>query len=229
MKRPLIGINCRLRKEGKDLFYRLDRHYVKAVEKAGGEPLLLPFFDGAGRAAKFLDRIDGLLLTGGTDPDPARWGEKPHPKMEPLLPEKEESDFRLARAALRKDLPILGICYGMQLLSIARGGSLHQHIGDIPGARGHGNGCRHDVEMVGTSRTRDLVGRRRRVNSWHHQSVHRPGRGFRVTGVSPDGIIEGLESDRHRWVVGVQWHPERMTDRREQGALFRALVGEARK
>ncbi len=229
MKRPLIGINCHLRKEDKESFYRLNQHYVKAVERAGGVPLILPFFETAGRASKYVDRIDGLVLTGGDDPDPGRWKEKPHPKIEPIVPQKEKSDFHLAGTALRKDKPILGICYGMQLLNIIRGGSLHQHIGDIPGTRKHEGGCRHDIEMVGTSRTRDLLGRKRRVNSYHHQSVHRLGRGLHVTGVSPDGIIEGLESNGHRWVVGIQWHPERMIDRRDQAGLFRALVSEARK
>ena len=228
MKQPLIGINCHLRNEGKENFYRLNQLYVKAIERVGGIPLILPFFETAGKARKYADRIDGLILTGGDDPNPKRWKEKPHPKMESIVPEKEESDFHLARSALRKDKPILGICYGMQLLNILQGGSLHQHIGDIPGARKHEGGSQHNIEMVGSSRTRDLIGRKRRVNSYHHQSVHRLGKGMHVSGVSPDGIIEGLESAQHRWVIGIQWHPERMTERRDQANLFRALVSEAK-
>jgi putative glutamine amidotransferase len=228
VKQPLIGINCHLRNEGKENFYRLNQLYVKAIERVGGIPLILPFFETAGKARKYVDRIDGLILTGGDDPNPKRWKEKPHPKMESIVPEKEESDFHLARSALRKDKPILGICYGMQLLNILQGGSLHQHIGDIPGAQKHEGGSQHNIEMVGSSRTRDLIGRKRKVNSYHHQSVHRLGKGLHVSGVSPDGIIEGLESAQHRWVIGIQWHPERMTERRDQANLFRALVSEAK-
>lgn len=229
MKRPLIGINCHLRNEGKENFYRLNQFYVKAVERAGGIPLILPFFETGAKARNYVDRIDGLILTGGDDPNPKRWKEKPHPKMESIVPEKEESDFHLARNALRKDMPVLGICYGMQLLNILQGGSLHQHIGDIPGTRKHEGGSRHNIEMIGTSRTRDLMGSKRKVNSFHHQSVHRLGKGMHVSTVSPDGIIEGMESNKHRWVVGTQWHPERMIERRDQLNLFRALVGEAKK
>ncbi len=213
MKKPLIGINCKLIPENGDVYYKLDRLYVEAIEKAGGVPALLPLFPARG----FLRRLDGVLFTGGGDIHPARWGEKKHPKAVLLHPEKEESDVRTAHAALGADLPVLGICLGMQLLNVACGGSLHQHI------EGHSDGARHEVGME-ISRTREAVGRRPRVNSYHHQAVNRLGAGLRAVATSPDGIVEGIESSRHRWVVGVQWHPERIVDQREQMRLFRAFV-----
>jgi putative glutamine amidotransferase len=229
MRKPLIGITCKLIADGKDLYYRLDRNYVRSVEKAGAVPILMPFFASRKDAAAFLDRLDGVLFTGGADIHPSRWGEKKkHPKANLLVPEKEESDLLAAREALERDLPILGICLGMQELNVASGGSLHQHIYDLPNIRRHSDGARHGVELQGTSRTSDATGKVVEVNSYHHQAVRDVGRGMRVTALSPDGIIEGIESDLHRWVVGVQWHPERIADRPEQMRLFRAFVAECR-
>lgn len=217
MKRPLIGLNCKLVSENGDVYYKLDRLYVEAIAKAGGAPVLLPFFP----SRAFLGRLDGVLFTGGGDIDPTRWGEKKHPKAVLLHPDKEASDLRTARAALAADLPVLGICLGMQLLNVAQGGSLHQHV------EGHAGGVRHPVG-VEDSRTREAVGPRPRVNSYHHQAVNRLGAGLGAVATSPDGLVEGIESGRHRWVVGVQWHPERDPDRREQMRLFRAFVAACR-
>jgi len=217
VRRPWIGLNCKLIPEGNDFYYKLDHLYVKAIERAGGVPVLLPFFRKTADARAFVSRVDGLLFTGGSDINPARWNEKRHPQARLLHPEKEKSDFLLARAALAADRPILGICLGMQLLNVAFGGSLHQHV------VGHGEGRRHEVDVC-NGRTRETVGRRPEVNSYHHQAVNRAGKGLRVTALSPDGLVEGIESDRHRWVVGVQWHPERILDQREQLRLFRSFI-----
>ena len=129
-----------------------------------------------------------------------------------------------------RDQPALAICCGCQQLNVALGGSLHQHVPDLPGVKSHSGGVRHVVAMEGPSRTRDIVGKPRPVvNSWHHQACNRRGAGLQVTARSPDGLIEGLESTRHRFVVAVQWHPERMQDDDRQRSLFRALVAESLK
>ncbi|MBI2931758.1 MAG: gamma-glutamyl-gamma-aminobutyrate hydrolase family protein [Planctomycetes bacterium] len=218
MRKPLIGLNCRLVVEEADTYYKLDRHYPRAIEKAGGVPFILPFVRSPEEASEWLDRVDAVAFTGGPDIDPCRWGEPPHPEAQLMHPEKEESDFLYAAEALRRDIPVLGICLGSQLLNVALGGSLHQHIGE------HHRNARHGVE-VGASRTREVLGMARpQVNSSHHQAVHRVGAGLRVTAMSPDGVIEGTESEKHRFVVAVQWHPERIADQPEQLALFQALV-----
>lgn len=220
MKRPFVGINLKLIDDTDATYYKLDRKYVDAVREAGGEPLLLPFVRTAAEARAWLDRVEGVLFTGGADINPARWGEKKHPKAALLHPEKEESDFLYAAEAMRRDLPALCICLGSQLLNVVAGGTLHQHIGDDH------RKARHPVEVL-PSRTRDILGTDRpTVNSYHHQAVHRIGRGLKITAHAPDGTIEGWESERHRFLVGVQWHPEHITKQPEQKKLFRAFVAE---
>jgi len=223
MKRPVIGLNCKLTPEKSgDTYWKLDRCYPDAVAKAGGQPLVLPFVATPEEARAWLDRVDAVLFTGGPDIDPKRWGEEKHPNAELLLPEKDLSDFLYATEALARNAPVLGICLGSQLLNVALGGSLHQHIGDD-----HRNAT-HAVRIE-ASRLRDILGAAEpSVNSYHHQAVARVGAGLRVTARAPDDVVEALESEKHRFVIGVQWHPERIADRPEQLALFRVLVDQAR-
>ena len=228
-KKPRIGINTKLipDRDG-DLYHKLDRNYVSRVEEAGGLPVILPVFRRGADAKAYLETLDAVVFTGGPDIDPKRWGEPKHPKAELLHPARETSDFAALKAALDLDLPVLAICCGCQELNVLLGGSLHQHVYDLPGVQPHGEGVLHEV-LVSDSKTRDILGTPRpRVNSWHHQACAKIGRGLRVTSMSPDGLVEGVESERHRWVVGVQWHPERMGDDRRQRRLFSALVDAAR-
>ena len=218
-KRPLIGLTAKLTTDGDDSHYKLDRNYVDAVLAAGGEPLILPFARRKSEASSWLDRVDGVVLTGGPDINPVRWKEPLHPRASLMHPDREASDFLYAGEALRRDAPILAICLGCQEINVALGGSLHQHI------EGHEGGRKHDVE-VAESKLRDLVGRSPAVNSYHHQSIHRLGRGLKAT-AHADGVIEAIESEKHRWVVGVQWHPERISSRPEQKKLFRAFIAES--
>ncbi len=228
-RRPLIGINCKLVREDGDTYYKLDRNYVNSVLKADGTPVLMPCFRDAAEAAGYLERLDGVVFTGGPDINPARWGAKRHPRTKLLHPDREASDFLAMAEALRQDKPLLAICCGCQELNVALGGSLHQHLPDL-GAKKHTGGARHAVGMIGDSRTRDIVGvPRPTVNSWHHQACDRLGEGLVQTAESPDGVKEGVESPRHRFVVGIQWHPERMQADGRQQALFRALVAESLK
>ena len=229
-KKPLIGINCKIITDQPDEYYKLDRNYVRSIQRAGAVPLIMPAFPSAAEMRTFLDLLDGVLFTGGPDINPCRFDEKKHPKADLMHEDREKSDFLALREALRRDLPTLCICCGHQELNVALGGSLHQHVYDLPGVKQHSEGVTHPVTFAGESMTRDIVGVPKPVvNSWHHQSIHKLGRGLVVTAESPDGLIEGVESLDHRFMIGVQWHPERMQDDRRQQALFRALVAESRK
>lgn len=219
--RPVIGLTAKLISEGTDTYYKLDRNYVDAIVAAGGEPLILPFVGQKAEAGRWLDRVAGVVFTGGPDINPVRWSEPLHPKVSLMHPDKEASDFLYANESLRRDVPVLAICLGCQEINVALGGSLHQHI------EGHEGGREHGVE-VGESRLREFVGRSPSVNSYHHQSIHRLGKGLSIT-ARTDGVIEGIESAKHRWVVGVQWHPERIARRPEQKQLFQAFVSEAKR
>ena len=229
-RRPLIGIGCTLIKEDGNAVYRLDRRYVRAVEGSGGTPVLMPFFRAPGAARAFLECLDGALFTGGTDIHPRRWGERLHPRAVPLHPEREMSDFLAIAEALRRNLPFLAICCGCQELNVALGGSIHQHVDDLPGVRRHSGGVRHPVDLAPSSRLRRILGASRvTVNSSHHQACRDLGRGLAAAAWSPDGLVEAIESPRHRFAIGVQWHPERMAGDRRQRDLFRALATEARR
>lgn len=233
MTPPVLGINCNLVRQEGDRFSRLNLLYVEAVRAAGGAPLLLPFFRTRREVETVLDRIDGLLLTGGGDIHPSRWGgRRAHPKADLIEREKEESDFLAASAAVRRGLPVLGICLGSQILNVALGGSIHQHLPDLPGisAAHRRNGTLHDVSVEAGSGLAHILGTiRPRVNSYHHQAVDRPGRGLRVVARAPDGVIEGLEGEDRQFLLAVQWHPERMQDRPEQRRLFSSLVSASRR
>ncbi|MBV8881114.1 MAG: gamma-glutamyl-gamma-aminobutyrate hydrolase family protein [Planctomycetaceae bacterium] len=228
MKRPLIGINCKIITDGEDSYYKLDRNYVRSVENAGGTPVLMPAFRTAAEVRSFLARLDGILFTGGPDINPCRWKARKHPKADLMHEDREKSDFMALKETLARDLPALCICCGHQELNVALGGSLHQHVYDLPDVDKHSEGATHPVRVFGGNRLREIVGKDRpTVNSWHHQAIDKLGRGLRITAVAEDGIIEGVESDAHRFLVGVQWHPERMQDDRRQQNLFRALISEA--
>lgn len=206
-------------------------NYIQRVREAGAEPVIAaPGLD----AAAFLDTVDALLVTGGTDVDPARYGEPPDPElMQPDGP-RDDLEIDLIREAMRRDLPVLAICRGHQVLNVACGGRLQQHIpGD--GHRAHDEPPHesrwHDMDVHEASVLASLIGSgRRHVNSRHHQAVRETmlGEGLLPSAISPDGMVEGLESPSHRFVLGVQWHPERPEIIEESRALFAALVEAAR-
>lgn len=225
---PRIGISGSLADEGGHERYRLDLHYLRAVERAGGRPVPMPFFRSKAEARDFLEILDGAIFSGGADIHPRRWGEPVHPRVTLLHPDRERSDFLAIGEALRRDLPLLGICCGCQELNVALGGSILQHLPDIEGVRRHSGGVRHLVGIAEGSRLRKILGAPRlRVNSFHHQACGRLGKGLYAAGIGTDATIEAIESARHRFAIGVQWHPERMPSDRRQQAIFRALVAEA--
>ena len=200
--------------------------YVDAVERAGGRPVLIPpSEEGVGET---LDTLDGIVFSGGADLDPARYGADPHPETDAPQARRDAGEMALLEAALERDLPTLAICRGFQLLNVARGGDLVQHLPDAVGTDEHkqvpGAFAQHPVEVKEGTRLATIVGARSDVTSHHHQGIGRVGEGLVETAWAADGTLEGVEDPSHRFLVGVQWHPESGED----DALFEHLVEEAR-
>jgi putative glutamine amidotransferase len=211
----------------------LPRSYADAVQRAGGVVLMLPPDPRAtDDPAPWLDLIDGLILAGGADIDPAAYGAEPDPSVDHTVPERDAFELALAAGAMDRDLPLLGICRGMQIMNVARGGTLVQHLPDDVGHEDHRRtpgsfeNADHDVRLAGGSVAERVV--RESVHatkSHHHQGVDRIGEGFEVTGwATIDDLPEAIEDTTRRFALGVQWHPE--ADR--SSPLVAALVEEAR-
>jgi putative glutamine amidotransferase len=207
--------------------YALPEPYVAALVAAGARVALLPPSQ-PGAAGELLERFDGLLLAGGGDIEPARYGAGDHPAQYGTDPARDELELELARAAVRLGTPTLGICRGVQLLNVAFGGTLVQHLPDVDGFLEHRDEAKqamHDVEVVAGSRLAAALGQgTARCLSHHHQGLDRLGDGFRPVARAPDGLVEGIERDQG-WTVGVLWHPE-STARRDpvQHRLLRSFV-----
>ena len=205
--------------------------YIDAVRRAGGRPVILPYPDDTS-PQDALSAFDGLMLLGGADVDPARYGAERHPETYGLDPARDALEFDLVCAADRAALPTLAICRGAQVVNVAFGGTLHQHLPDgafgAHGTPGGGAPIMHDVEVEPDSLLADAAGATRlAVSSHHHQGLARIGGGLRVTGRAPDGLVEAVEAE-HGWLIAVQWHPEdtASTDPTQQG-LFDAFVLQA--
>jgi putative glutamine amidotransferase len=217
--RPVIGIT--LGDGDEPGMHAMREDYVRSVEQAGGVPLVLPPVRPEDVPA-ILDRLDGVLLSGGVDVDPALYGQAAHPKLGRVNRRRDDFELALTAQALRRDVPILAICRGHQVLNVATGGTLVQDIAStIEGAMKHeGKGPRsrhsHRVELAAGSRLRGILGQESvPVNSIHHQAVERLGEGLVATALcTEDRIVEGLEMPGRRFVVGVQWHPESFWNRR---------------
>jgi putative glutamine amidotransferase len=207
--------------------------YFQGVNLAGGIAVLLPPQPvDSGAAARVLDGLDGLILTGGKDVDPARYGRQPHPTTDEPDRLRDAWEFALLDEALRRGIPVLGICRGAQMLNVALGGTLHQHLPDVIGHTHHQKGN----AVFGTSavwtepgtRLADLIGASSDAQCYHHQAIDRVGDGLIVSARDDDGVIEAVELDRRsrpdHWVVGVQWHPE---ERLDDLRLFAAVVAAA--
>lgn len=208
-------------------------NYVKAIEAHGGDVRFL--VRNKQPAELFVANIDGLLIPGGSDIHPKYFGESWHPTLKDVDEARDESEIRLSQQALEADLPILGVCYGTQIMGIAMGGNLYQDIDDeypkeaLCHPRINGVDSQHDIEIEFNSLLHQITGERvAKVNSAHHQAVKDAGEGFVVTARSADGIIEAMENPSKRFVLGVQYHPERMTQtaefREHRRKLFEAFI-----
>jgi len=200
--------------------------YVRAVERAGGRALLVPpSTDGV---EETLDALDGLVLSGGNDVDPEAYGAETHEETNATRPERDRGELALLEGALARDLPVLAVCRGFQVLNVARGGDLVQHLPDVVGSEQHrevkGVFSDHGVKIDDGSRLGSVLGDRAPVKSHHHQGIGRVGEGLVEVAWADDGTIEGLEDPERRFAVGVLWHPEAGEDQK----LFEALVAEAR-
>jgi putative glutamine amidotransferase len=199
------------------------------VQRAGAVALILPPDEAAqSDPDQFLDRIDGLVLAGGADVDPACYGAAPHPETGPTWPERDRFEIALAGGAIERGMPVLGVCRGMQILNVALGGTLVQHLPDEIGTDDHrhtpGAFGDHEVRLRGGSLAARAVGAERTiVKSHHHQGVGELGRGLVATGWAvPDDLIEAVELPDERYVLGVLWHPEEDERSRVMGSLVRA-------
>ena len=234
MIKPVIGIGSDIESpEGRREQSFAYLTYAEAVRRAGAIPLLIP--PQPENAAELVETLDGVLLAGGDDCDPAIYGEERHPTVEPMDPRRQANDLALAHAARAKGVPTFGICLGLQVMNVAAGGTLiqdidSQHDTEIAHASLPEDRARHEVMIEqGTRLAGYLTDAELSVNSSHHQAINQVGEGLRVTAHAPDGIIEGLEDPRHPFYLGVQWHPEDMTGEGSATSLFAAFIEAARK
>lgn len=201
--------------------------YVHAVERAGGAAVVLPVQSES--LGSLLDRVDALVLSGGPDVDAGHYGQEAHPESQEPRAERDSFELELLGEADRRPVPILAICRGMQVLNVARGGSLHQHLPDVVGHAGHspqaGEYAWHAVDVEPDSKLAVMLSSATEpIASHHHQAVARLGRGLRVVARADDGTVEAVEDPDRPYLIGVQWHPEEGDDL----SVFRALVEAAR-
>ena len=229
--RPLIGITtyvAQARFGAWDLESALiPLMYVQAIEQAGGRALLVPPSEDG--VEETLEALDGLFLSGGSDLDPELYGQEAHPETVGLVPERDRAELALLEGALARDMPVLAVCRGSQVLNVARGGDLVQHLPELVGDETHkhtpGVFADHDVRIEPESRLGTLLGERAPVKSHHHQGFGRVGEGLREVAWAEDGTLEALEDPSKRFALGVLWHPEAAEDTK----LFEGLVEEARR
>lgn len=229
VEHPLIGINGQWIEDGEPRV-SLEHRYSRAVLQAGGIAVVLPPVGGPADIRRMLSAVDAVLFAGGGDFDTERLGIGPtHPQARPVHTAKQDFDFALARLTLDLGIPCLGICYGMQLLALADGGRLFQHLPeDRPDAGEHRHGAVHAVALEAGSKLRRIVGvDRLDVVSRHHQAVAEVAGDWAVAARDDEGLIEAIELRRHPFALGVQWHPELAPQGSAHDRLFRGLVGAA--
>ena len=232
MPRPRIGITTDTHDRPDQ--YESPTNYATSVEKAGGLPFLIPYRTDLSLIPQIIDTLEGVLFSGGNDLDPSLYGQTYHAKAVPIDPDRQRFEMALLAEVERRRVPALGICLGSQLMNVYRGGSLNQFLPEIPRdpllehRKLDDVLPRHGVHLRGDSIVAELLGKTDiDANSSHKQSINRLGRGLRIIGTAPDGVIEGVEDPSLPLFLGVQWHPERLHDEADHLALFRLLVEKA--
>ncbi|HEX6490823.1 MAG TPA: gamma-glutamyl-gamma-aminobutyrate hydrolase family protein [Gaiellaceae bacterium] len=229
MARPIVGITTYVT-PAKWSYWELDAalvpaQYVRAVERAGGRPVLVPPSEDG--VEETLDSLDGIIFSGGSDLGPETYGAEAHPETLGVHAERDRAELALLKAALERDLPVLAICRGSQVLNVALGGDLEQHLPDVLGSERHkqtpGVFAEHGVEVLEGTRLGRLLGEHAPVKSHHHQGFGRLGEGLVESARADDGTVEAVEDPSRRFALGVLWHPEAGEDLK----LFQELVREA--
>jgi len=227
--KPLIGITTYITSarfgSWEEVTSLVPQDYVRAIEHAGGRPLLVPpSEDGIEETP---DAFDGVIFSGGSDLDPEMYGQEAHPETYGIVEQRDRAELALLEAALARDMPVLAICRGSQVLNVALGGDLVQHLPDVVGDQKHkhtpGEYADHEVDVHPETRLGSLLGERAPVKSHHHQGFGRLGEGLQEAARADDGTVEALEDPSRRFTIGVLWHPEAGDDLR----LFEELVAEA--
>jgi putative glutamine amidotransferase len=234
---PIIGITTHSRNEAGELC--LPGAYVDAVQLAGGSPILLP----PNQPNQILNILDGLIFTGGGDINPVLYGGEAHPTIYGVDPDRDEFELALAKRALTTQIPILGICRGMQILNVATGGDLVPHVPDLygdaisstcPQGVAHRldhprRPTQHDVQVFSDSRLAQILGTEAlTIVTWHHQAVRTFSTDWQLAAQAFDGLVEALEHQHHPWAIALQWHPEMSAQDPAHVRLFQALVEAAR-
>ena len=229
-KRPLIGLNCQYQSHAtypvRDQI-GLYTPYYQALLSAGALPVVVPIIDDRAALTEYLNRLDGFLFTGGEDIPPQAYGQKKHVRTQVCHPRRFAQDRLLAELVLQREIPVLAICMGMQLVNVVYGGTLIQDIEtDIQHTPiDEGNDSYHSIVLEEESLLHQILGATDlEVNSAHHQAVERLAPGLRVLARASDGIVEAVQMTDREFFLGVQWHPERIADRPEQRRLFEAFV-----
>lgn len=211
-KRPLIGVTMDIRDTENGLYQYINKNYLDVIDRAGGTPLALPISHSEDSTRAVAQIIDGLILSGGGDIHPSYFGEEAITKLSLTPHDRTDFELSLLKEVMKKRRPILGICYGMQLINIAFGGSLYQDIKkQVPKSRDHRKN--HSVKIFPDSRLRNIMDGAEAIDviSRHHQAIKETGRNLSVSAQSEDGIIEAIEMEDYPFLIGVQWHPEKET------------------
>lgn len=237
MSKPIIGISGSIIIDGSGNFpgYRrsyVNEDYVKSVIKNGGIPYIIPMNSSEEVIKEQIQNVDGLILSGGHDVSPRFYNQEPHKNLGGILPERDVFDFNLVKFAIEKNIPILGICRGFQILNVYYGGSLHQDVGLKKDTFIKHNQVNfpylttHSVELIDNTKLKEIFNEDTiMVNSFHHQIIDKVADGFITSAVSKDGVVEAIENPNYKYMLGVQWHPEMLHSSEEKmNLLFSELI-----